>query len=427
MKRGIIAAALLPCLLGLAVELAPAAAPTTAAAITRAADRLVDQQTSGTWGEAGYIGEPVIGLANLYSLVGPTEGASYKIAADAGGQKILWNAGYTVGTHTYLAPLYASEAYAISRLSVISTPGPDPWGTALTDLFAQIRDGYGTVSFAQGIISDYGPAGATDAVHDLARYTVAAHSAGELDVGFWRSALADALVQIDDNSEGPVMALGAAVWGLAATGPMDNTPLPGGTAYFAGKKLEDLPGMLAGFQVSDGSFRWKLVDDVDQASGYTEVTAMATLGLNAAYRGDEPVFPYGYEILDAITNLQWGVDDDGAAMWRTGDPTSQAKHYLAGETLEVATLLIPGDADGNGYVDDDDLSLLLANWTGVGGTGKAWSTGDFEGDGDVADDDLSLLLSNWTGPPPSPLAVPEPTAVALLLPGVVGLMLRRRR
>lgn len=52
-----------------------------------------------------------------------------------------------------------------------------------------------------------------------------------------------------------------------------------------------------------------------------------------------------------------------------------------------------GDADGDGAVNDDDLSVLLANW---GGANPDWQKGDFNGDGKVDDDDLSLLLANWS-------------------------------
>ena len=78
----------------------------------------------------------------------------------------------------------------------------------------------------------------------------------------------------------------------------------------------------------------------------------------------------------------------------------------------------PGDADDDGDVDDDDLSLLLSNWGGNVDCTK----GEFSGTPPVDDDDLSLLLSNWTG---SPAAVPEPATVGILLLGAVAL--RRRR
>ena len=88
-------------------------------------------------------------------------------------------------------------------------------------------------------------------------------------------------------------------------------------------------------------------------------------------------------------------------------------------------LLAPGDANTDGVVDDDDLSLLLANWTGVGGTGSTWRTGDFDGNGAVSDSDLSLLLAHWTGPLDG--VIPEPATVAILAVGVLAVGRDRRR
>lgn len=63
-----------------------------------------------------------------------------------------------------------------------------------------------------------------------------------------------------------------------------------------------------------------------------------------------------------------------------------------------------GDANMSGYVDDDDLSYLLANWHTV----TDWEHGNLSDGytgpnqpGYVDDDDLSLLLANWhAGTPP---------------------------
>ena len=82
-----------------------------------------------------------------------------------------------------------------------------------------------------------------------------------------------------------------------------------------------------------------------------------------------------------------------------------------------------GDANLDGSVDDNDLSLLLANWTGVGGEGKNWGQGDFDGNGAVSDADLSLLLTNWTGSG----AVPEPATLSLLVAGAVVVVRHRPR
>jgi hypothetical protein len=85
---------------------------------------------------------------------------------------------------------------------------------------------------------------------------------------------------------------------------------------------------------------------------------------------------------------------------------------------------IMGDVNCSGCVDDDDLSLLLANWN----IGDEWGEGDLNENGTVNDDDLSLLLANWgAGCSPAPDAVPEPLTLSLLVLGGCGLIVRRRR
>ena len=70
------------------------------------------------------------------------------------------------------------------------------------------------------------------------------------------------------------------------------------------------------------------------------------------------------------------------------------------------------DANGDGYVDDDDLSLLLTGWH----QNTDWTQGDFSGDGYVDDDDLSLLLTNWHQgtPPTAGELVPDDLVVAMV-------------
>ena len=83
-----------------------------------------------------------------------------------------------------------------------------------------------------------------------------------------------------------------------------------------------------------------------------------------------------------------------------------------------------GDANGDGVVDDNDLSLLLANWNQDAG----WDGGNFNGDSITDDSDLSLLLANWTASdPPGAVNVPEPATVAVLAAGLALPVLRRKR
>jgi len=61
---------------------------------------------------------------------------------------------------------------------------------------------------------------------------------------------------------------------------------------------------------------------------------------------------------------------------------------------------LPGDADLDGFANDDDLAILLANWEQDPGRITRWGLGDFTADTDVNDDDLAVLLANWTGGSP---------------------------
>ncbi len=102
----------------------------------------------------------------------------------------------------------------------------------------------------------------------------------------------------------------------------------------------------------------------------------------------------------------------------------------------VATLeLLSGDLDGDGFVGLSDLDIILNNWNQFVTPG---SPGDVAGvggnpvpDGFVGLDDLDVVLGNWNGgtPPPSAdaLSIPEPAALAILLPGAFAMMQVRRR
>ena len=74
----------------------------------------------------------------------------------------------------------------------------------------------------------------------------------------------------------------------------------------------------------------------------------------------------------------------------------------------------PGDANGDGRVDINDLTIVLANF---GQTGMTWSQGEFTGDGTVDINDLTIVLANygWTGKYLGPIdSVPEPAGLVLV-------------
>ena len=82
----------------------------------------------------------------------------------------------------------------------------------------------------------------------------------------------------------------------------------------------------------------------------------------------------------------------------------------------------PGDANGDGQVDVNDLTIVLSNF---GQSGKSWSQGDMDGDstGTVDVNDLTIVLANFGKTYSAGVAaVPEPGTLALLAAGLAVLL-----
>ncbi len=58
----------------------------------------------------------------------------------------------------------------------------------------------------------------------------------------------------------------------------------------------------------------------------------------------------------------------------------------------VGVPAIPGDANGDGLVDENDIQIMAQNWYAEYAT---WEMGDFNGDGMVGPADASILAANW--------------------------------
>ncbi len=91
---------------------------------------------------------------------------------------------------------------------------------------------------------------------------------------------------------------------------------------------------------------------------------------------------------------------------------------------ELAYLPLPGDANHDGKVDVNDLTIVLTNFGKS--SGMSWSTGDFNGDGKVDVNDLTIVLAHYGqsigASAAATAAVPEPSCLVLVGIAVAGLL-----
>jgi hypothetical protein len=89
-----------------------------------------------------------------------------------------------------------------------------------------------------------------------------------------------------------------------------------------------------------------------------------------------------------------------------------------------------GDIDQNGQVDADDLTVFASNFGRASGATQI--DGDIDFNGTVDADDLTVFANNFNKGVGNPLAnggihaVPEPAALALILPGMAMSLVMRR-
>jgi hypothetical protein len=304
-------------------------------------EQLKEGMDQGLWvSEELFMGPVTAGMACAYEWTGDVD---YRTCAELAGDYILW-----IGANT--GNLLGDEAYALMRLSEISDdPQENLWRTTLKDFYESPRL-EPTEGATDEYIAFFDEMDPSTAVFYLAHHAIAANYVDDLDKARWRSAVIRYLSRVDDNSLLPVMALGAATWSLAATGPLDDTPVIGpydyeAASYWKGMLLSDLSTLLLVHQVPEGeffagSFYWRF-DHSDGntggvTAGYTEDTVFGTLGLLGATVQDANA--PREEIAAALSAAQGilleGIDEDGsvsAHLSRYG----QSYNAFAGEMLQA--------------------------------------------------------------------------------------------
>jgi probable HAF family extracellular repeat protein len=112
----------------------------------------------------------------------------------------------------------------------------------------------------------------------------------------------------------------------------------------------------------------------------------------------------GWELIEARA-----INDSGQIVGRGNAPGRPGQAFLLNP---ITVMRIPGDATGNGVVDDEDAKTLAANW---GQTGD-WTQGDFNNDGVINALDASILAANWGYiANAETTAVPEPSVLAMVM------------
>jgi hypothetical protein len=201
--------------------------------------------------------------------------------------------------------------------------------------------------------------------------------------------------------------------------------------------LQHLPAVWADFDTAPLQAVGDFMDEAGGAADWDPADpafAMTAEG-NGYYTFDAVISTPGIYEFKASFGAGWGdqVGTDGFSDNATsfGFATIEANEAIAlfvdlkNRMLGLASAVLQGDLNGDGFVGIEDLNIVLGHWNQNVTPGDPL-LGDPSGDGFVGIEDLNNVLGNWNaGAPPAGAAVPEPATFALL--GLAGLAIMKRR
>jgi hypothetical protein len=168
----------------------------------------------------------------------------------------------------------------------------------------------------------------------------------------------------------------------------------------------------------------QLVNDNNQVVGQIDIGGVEHAAIWSAASGLQDLNTLYASFLPSgfVLNNATAIDDNGDIVGVGTDSLGNANQAF------LLRQFLPGDANEDGKVDINDLTIVLAHY---GQSGTTWSQGEFTGDGTVDINDLTIVLAHYgqsLGATASGMAaVPEPSCAILLGVGALVLLGFARR
>ena len=169
---------------------------------------------------------------------------------------------------------------------------------------------------------------------------------------------------------------------------------------------------------------------INSTAGSLALDSVESLRVDWVENGASSMFGGTYTVAEYVGGDLSGLSGEFSnAGSNVGGAYVEAVDYTTGGQVNVTLYQQKvGDVDLDGDVEFSDLSNLLDNW----GIGTSWDEGDTDFSGDVVFADLSNLLDNWGTPLASGAGaqigvVPEPGTLMMLIVGMAGLLIQRKR